>query len=274
MAFDFFDNLMSANLKGTEWLGEVEDNQDPEFAGRCKVRVFGLFDGTERDEVPNSPYRISTEDLPWCYPANGNFFGSGDSKGSGNLSVPKKGSKVKIRFNGGNLYAPEYFAVQDINEDLISDIKDSYENSHVILYDKDQDLKILYKVNLGFQIYYRGSNITINPDSNITIEHKETQSIIELTGGTINITANSTINLTSNSKIEAESSESILNGNTSTKLGPSPQFSAVMAEPLWAFLKILASAVDAKIPLTPTTMVSQAEAFESISTSKNVKISP
>lgn len=274
MAFDFFDNMLSSNLRGTEWVGEVEENNDPEFAGRCKVRIFGILDGTEDDKNINSPYKIPTEDLPWCYPSNGIFFASGDSKGSGNLSVPKKGSKVKVRFSGGNLYAPEYFAVQDTNEEMAADLKDSYLDSHVILYDKEQDLKILYKPNLGVQIYHRGSNMTINPDSSITIEHKDTQSIVELVGGTINITANSTVNITSNTKIEAVSSESILNGNTVTKLGPSPEYSAILAEPLWAFLKILSTAVDAKLPSTPSTMASQAEAFEAISTSKNVKISP
>ena len=123
-------------------------------------------------------------------------------------------------------------------------------------------------------MFYKGSKIMINPDSSITIEHKETQSIIELVGGTINITANSTVNITSNSKIEAVTSEAIFNGNNSTKLGPSPQYSGVLAEPLWAFLKILAGAIDAKLPSTPSAMSSQAEAFESLSTSKNVKLSP
>lgn len=274
MALDFFSSLLSSNLRGTEWLGEVEDNLDPEFAGRCKVRIFGLLDGTENDKIENSPYKIPTEHLPWCYPATGTVFAGGDSKGAGNLSVPKVGAKVKVRFNGGNPYAPEYFGVQDINEDLTSEISDSYVDSHVILYDKDQDLKILYKDNLGIQIFLRGSNITINPDSSITIEHAATESIIELQGGTINITANSTINVTSNTKIEAVSSESILNGSDVTKLGPSPSYSAVLAEPLWAFLKILSAAVDAKLPMTPSAMVSQAESFEAISTSKNVKVSP
>ena len=274
MAFDFFDNKFSSNLRGTEWLGSVEDNNDPNFSGRCKVRVFGVFDGTNDDTVENSPYVINTNDLPWCYPANGIFFGSGKSMGAGNLSVPKIGSKVKVRFNGGHLYAPEYFAIQDVNLEMADDLKDSYVDSHVILYDKDQQLKILYKKSLGFQIFYQGSNMTINPDASITIEHKDTQSLIELIGGTINITANSTINITSNSKIEAVTSEGIFNGNVSTKLGPSPQFSAVLAEPLWAFLKMLASAIDAKLPSTPSAMSSQAAAYESISTSKNVKISP
>jgi hypothetical protein len=275
MAFNFFDNLALMNLRGTEWLGEVEDNNDPDCTGRCKVRVFGLFDGTEKDmQSSSSPFRISTSDLPWCYPATGMFFASGDSKGAGNISIPKVGSKVKVRFNGGNLYAPEYFAIQDTNEEMTSELKDSYLDSHVILYDKDQDLKILYKKNLGIQIYFQGSNFTINPDASVTIEHKNTESIIELVGGTINITANSTINITSNTKINAESSESIFNGNNVTKLGPAANYSAVLSEPLWTFLKILASAVDAKNPTTPGAMSSQAEAFESISTSKNVKLSP
>jgi hypothetical protein len=274
MAFDFFDNLSAQNLIGTEWMGIVEENNDPDFAGRCKVRIFGLLDGREDDKKDSSPFKISTEDLPWCYPANGIFFASGENKGAGNLSVPKMGSRVKVKFNGGNLYAPEYNFVQDVNEEMSADIKDSYLDSHVLLFDKDQELKILYKPNLGIQIFHKGSNITINPDSSITIEHKDTQSIIELVGGTVNVVANSTINITSNTKIQAESSESIFNGNTVTKLGPSPQYSAVMAEPLWTFLKILATAVDAKFPPSPSAMSSQAEAFESLSTSKNVKISP
>jgi len=274
MDFNFYGNLLSSNLKGTEWLGEVEDNADPDFSGRCKVRIFGLLDGKEDDKKDSSPYNITTENLPWCHAATGLIFASGDSKGAGNLSVPKIGSKVKVRFNGGNLYAPEYFAIQDINEDMTKEINDSYVDSHVLLYDKDSELKILYKNNLGIQIFLRGSNMTINPDSSITIEHKDTQSIIELIGGTINIHANSTVNISSNSKIEAVSSESILNGSTVTKLGPSPSYSAMLAEPTWAFLKMLAAAVDAKYPTTPSAMASQAESFESISTSKNVKLSP
>jgi hypothetical protein len=149
------ESIFGPQLKGTEWLGEVEDNNDPEFSGRCKVRIFGVFDGMEKDFSPTpTPYIIPTSELPWCYPANGIFFASGSSKGAGNLSVPKIGSKVKVRFNGGNLYAPEYFAIQDANEDMTSEIKDSYLDSHVILYDKEQDLKVLYKKNLGFQIFY------------------------------------------------------------------------------------------------------------------------
>lgn len=260
------------NLVNTEWMGIVEDNNDPQYSGRCKVRVFGLFDGKIDDKKDDSEYKIPTDNLPWSYPTTGVIFASGE--GAGNLSVPKVGSKVKIKFSGGNLYAPEYYALQDVNVDLIDEISDSYQNAHVLLYDKEQDLKIVYKESIGMQIYYQGSNITINPDSSITIEHKDTKSIIELVNGTINVVANSTINLTSNTKIQAETSEAIVNGNTSTKLGPSPVYSAVLSEPLWMFLKMMAAAIDAKMPSTPGVMTAQADAFESISTSKNVRVSP
>ena len=255
------------------WLGEVEDDNDPEFLGRCKVRVFGLFDGKEDDISTNeSTYKITTKDLPWCYPASSQIFASGG--GAGSISIPKKGSRVKVVFSGGNIYSPEYITIQDVNEDLVKELQDSYKNAHVLLYDKEQELKILYKENLGVQIYLKGSNVTINPDASITIEHKDTQSIIELVGGTINVTANSTINITSNTKIQADSTDSTLSGSAITKLGPSPKFSAMLAEPTWTFLKILAAAIDAKLPNTPGAMTSQAETFEKISTSKNVKISP
>ena len=38
------------NLTNTEWMGIVEDNEDPQYSGRCKIRVFGLFDGTVDDK--------------------------------------------------------------------------------------------------------------------------------------------------------------------------------------------------------------------------------
>lgn len=272
-SFSFLEKVMSVNLSSTEWTGEVEDNEDPEKQGKCRVRIFGLFDGKENDDDENSSYVIPTEDLPWAQPAGSAFF-SGKKGGAGSLSIPKVGSKVKVKFSGGNIYAPEYISVQDVNEALANEISDSYQNSHVLLFDEDEDLKVFYKPNKGFEIFFKGSHLTINPDKSITIEHDASQSIIELQGGTINITANSTINITSSSKIEAQSSESILNGTVTTKLGPAPAFSAVLAEPLWSFLAILASAVDAKLPSTPGVLSSQVASFKTLSTSKNVKVSP
>jgi hypothetical protein len=249
------------------------DNNDPEFAGRCRVRVYGLFDGTNDLDNPDSGFTIPNQDLPWAYPAASNIFGGGENKGAGSVSIPKVGTKVKIRFSSGNIYCPEYVAIQDLNEAVINEVKASYQNAHVLFFDEDEKAKIVYTPAKGLEIFHKDSHIVINPDSSITIEHKETKSIIELVGPNINITANSTVNVTANSKVQIEASESILNGSSVTKLGPAPAYSAVLAEPLWTFLAMLASAVDAKLPTTPGIMTQQAASFQQLSTSTNVKLS-
>jgi hypothetical protein len=265
--------IESEDLLSSDWIGEVVDNNDPEYSGRCRVRVFGKFDGTNNIDDPNSGFVIPDDHLPWAYPAGSAIFGGGEGKGAGSLSVPKVGTKVKIRFSGGNIYAPEYTAVQDLNQAVIDEVKASYQNAHVLFYDEDEKTKIVYTPAKGLEMFHKDSHIVINPDSSITIEHKDTSSIIELVGSNINITANSTVNITANSKVQSEASECVVNGTSVTKLGPAPGYSAVLAEPLWTFLKILASAVDAKLPSTPGVLTNQAASFEQLSTSKNVRLS-
>ena len=41
------------------WYGVVEDVDDPEFLGRCKVRCIGYHPSKNKNTVP-------TEDLPWA----------------------------------------------------------------------------------------------------------------------------------------------------------------------------------------------------------------
>lgn len=270
---EFQDFLFKDDLTSGDCVGEVVDNNDPEFAGRCKIRIYGKFDGTSDPDAPPGTFDIPIDDLPWAYPAGSNIFGGGKGKGAGSLSVPKIGSRVKVRFSGGNIYSPEYFAVQDLNEKVIEEVRTSYQNSHVLFYDEDERVKIVYTPDKGFEIFHKDSHIVINPNSSITIEHQDSKSIIELIGPNINITCNSTVNITSNSSIQLESSECVTNGTSSTKLGPAPAYSAVLAEPLWTFLKIMASAIDAKLPTTPGILTSQAASFEQLSTSKNVKLS-
>lgn len=270
---EFIKYLDRDDLVSQEFLGEVVDNNDPEFSGRCKVRVFGKFDGRENFDNSASAFSIPTEDLPWAYPSGHTVFGGGSSQGAGSLSVPKVGSKVKIKFSGGNLYAPEYIALQDLNQGVIDEVSASYQNATVLYYDEDENAKVVYTQAKGLEIFHKDSHIVINPDSSITIEHKDTSSIIELVGSNINITANSTVNITANSKVQSQASECVMNGTSITKLGPAPAYSAVLAEPLWTFLKIMASAVDAKLPSTPGVLSSQATSFEQLSTSKNVKLS-
>lgn len=249
-----------ADLRDRIWVGKVVDNDDPEKLGRCRIKVFSLMDDIEDGNVP------------WAFPVTNGMFAGGPG-GFGSISIPKIGTIVRVQFSEGNLYSPEYYGIQTINRAMQADISDTYLNSHVLAYDEDEQMKVFYTPGKGLELFHKDSHITINPDSSITIEHKDSQSIIELVGTNINITANSTINITSNSLIKAESTEVNMNGSATTKLGPAPMYSAVLAEPLWAFLKMLAGAVDAKLPSTPGAMVGAASSFEQLSTSKNVKVS-
>jgi len=267
-------------LSQGSFVGRVVDNDDPNREGRCRIMVFGVFDFEEpvydknNKPIPGQTKRteLKKEDIPWAYPKNNNFFAGGEG-GFGNLSVPKIGAIVSVNFCDGNIYSPEYSSIININTDMQAAISASYLNSHVFGWDQDEELKVYYTPDIGMEISLKDSHITINPDTSITIEHSGSESIIELVGPNINITCNSSINLASNSLIRAESTEVAMNGSAVTKLGPAPTYSAVLAEPLWAFLKSLATAVDGKLPSTPGVYSSQASAFEQLSTSKNVKVS-
>ena len=46
------NNIFEQNLYNSEWMGEIVDNKDPEFRGRCKIKIFGIFSFEEEsDEI-------------------------------------------------------------------------------------------------------------------------------------------------------------------------------------------------------------------------------
>jgi muramidase (phage lysozyme) len=46
-------------------MGVVEDNNDPQLLGRCRVRCFGIH--------PTDTTKVPTEDLPWAYVVSGTY---------------------------------------------------------------------------------------------------------------------------------------------------------------------------------------------------------
>lgn len=85
--------------------GVVEDNNDPEKLGRCRIRIWGLHtDQINPDELQGIP----TSNLPWSEPCLGLIEGS--VSGHGCFSVPLQGSHVFLFFEGGNWESPRYFA--------------------------------------------------------------------------------------------------------------------------------------------------------------------
>lgn len=251
-------DFLTKDLHDNDWIGVVSNNVDPLYSGRCQIRVFRLMDS------------IPGEDLPWAVPVNSTLFG-GD--GAGSLSVPKIGQIVRVQFNNGDIYAPEYTTIQNIDTELIETIKEDYDGTHVLAFDPDEGLNIIYQRNLGIQIFYRESFIQISPDSMITIQHANQESLIQMEGDKTYITTKNEVNIAAGAKVEVTGDEVIAAGNRTTKVGPGPYYHAVLAEVLFPLLQTMATALDAKMPATPGVNVGLVEQAKQAATSSNVLIS-
>ena len=244
------------------YLGVIEDANDERKEGRCRIRVFGVH-----DDIP-------VDDLPWAFPTQKSTF-FGQEGGAGSISIPKIGSLVSVKFNGGNKYSPEYNGIHELEESVKEELGKSgeYAGTHIMLFDGDEELKIWFTINKGLTIQLKGSKINIGQDKAITIEHADSSSSIELRGGEINVTSNSTINLTSGSEIETTSNDVWINGNF-VKVGHGPVTgSAVLGDPLFILLSAMATAIDAKLPSTPGALLGIVETARSGILSSTVKVS-
>ena len=250
--------LTKDDLRSMMFLGTVVDSNDPTHTGRCRIRVFGMFDDLNDDE------------LPWAQPQFGLSFGK--NGGSGALSVPRVGTVLNVQFDNGSIYSPVFFAIQEPAPDLVNEITNSYENAQSLIYDGIEDLKIYYTKEKGLTLWLKHSRINIANDNSITVEHKDTKSIIELRGPVITVASDSEVNITGQSRVKIDSAEVWVHGKE-TKVGNQPAYSAVLAEPLWAFLKVLSATVDAKQYATPGAMSGACATAEQLATSQTVKVS-
>jgi len=241
-----------------DWLGIVINPKDPTFSGRAQVKVLGIMDG------------IKNEHLPWAVPINSTIFAG---NGAGSLSIPKIGQFVRVQFNNGDISAPEYTTIQNIDTDLIQRIKDDYDGTHVLLYDPVEELTVIFQKQSGFQIFHKESFIQITPDTIITLSTPTNDSIIQMDGDVTNITTKNEVKIAAASKVEVTADEVVVSGSQKTKVGPGPYYHAILAEPIWSLLSTLATALDAKMPVTPGVNVGLVEAAKQAATSTNVLIS-
>jgi hypothetical protein len=253
----------SEDLIDKAFLGTVEDANDPKKEGRCRIRIFGIHGES-----------LPLEALPWAYPKQKSLYFGQDGKAAA-ISIPKEGSVVTVKFDNGNIYSPEYYSVQELADDIKEELQKEgeYHGSHFLLFDGDEELKIWFTREKGISMQLKGSRVNIGQDKVITIEHNETQSIIELKGSEINITADSKITATSQSSIELNSNSIWVNGN-SVRVGPNAiKGAAVMGDQLSLVLTALATAVDAKFPPTPGATTGTVESMKPTYLSKTVTIS-
>lgn len=105
--------------------GLIVDNKDPLYQGRAKVRVFGLYDD------------IEDEDIPWAEQSSNLIFAGGN--GGGAISIPKEGTVVGVDFDGQNQYNIYYYFIHSYSPEMLAEIRDSYEGAHVLLYDTEAE---------------------------------------------------------------------------------------------------------------------------------------
>lgn len=150
-------NRDMADLRDKQFLGVVELIDDPRKEGRARVRVYSIHDD------------LVAEDIPWAYPKNkGLFFGQLGRAGS--ISIPKVGSIVAVRFDNGNPYSPEYFAIHELAQDVKDELNTEYDGTHIILFDGDRELKLWFSVSKGLTLLVSGASINLAPDNLITIK--------------------------------------------------------------------------------------------------------
>lgn len=88
------------------YLGVVEDNNDPDEAGKVAVRIAGLH---SPEKTKSDMGGIPTSELPWALPMMP-IVGGGVS-GLGYNGVPRQGDWVAIFFVGGDHNHPVYMGV-------------------------------------------------------------------------------------------------------------------------------------------------------------------
>ena len=141
------------------FIGTVEDNNDPTFNYRVKVRIDLMH-----------PDTISTDQLPWAAKVDSSFMGMDSSSLS--HSIPEVGSKVLVLAVGSNINSLVYLGCLYKKTD-ITPSGDDYLNCYGI-YDKDGNYIKLDKIQ---KLIWEGKinidkitemNITVNGNVNLT----------------------------------------------------------------------------------------------------------
>jgi hypothetical protein len=218
-------DLRTDNLKGSQWIGIVEDINDDLFEGRCKVRVLGKMDQRVDLEDPASDFILPTQALPWARPSVASSGGS--QSGSGTFSVPKLGTVLRVTFDNGNYYSPVYHESIYPSNELKTEIQNSYPNSHILIYDtafgltgggneevtnerEGESIKVFFTEEKGLVMDYTTTAgptvINIKPDNSIEITNANGDSIVMLNDGNITFThsAKFIINSTDNTEINCK----------------------------------------------------------------------
>lgn len=134
-------------LKNSEFVGIVEDNEDPDKKQRLRIRVPFLH-GTVND--------IPTSSIPWANPKR-------DLNGL-SFSIPDKAKVVNVYFPDGNLYYPIYDSAEHLNINLQKKIEEysgeDYTNFIALLYNHNSQIYIDNQKGLFIRYKFNELNIS------------------------------------------------------------------------------------------------------------------
>lgn len=295
--------LKADNLKGSQWVGIVENTDDDLFEGRCKIRVYGKMDQRQDPEDPQSAYVMPTDSLPWARPSVASSGGS--NSGSGTFSVPKIGTILRVTFDNGNYYSPVYHESLYPSDETRAEIEAAYPNSHVLIYDtafgltgdlqsgnpevtnerEGEHIKVFFTEEKGLMMDYTTTEgpttINIKPDNSVEIINANGDSIVMLNDGnitfthsaqfTINSGADTVINADTNTVVNCVDAKINASGETHVnspriKLGEAAAESVIKGDTFRAWVDGHTHVGNLGAPTSPPIVPSTASAYSSKNT--------
>jgi len=187
------------------YLGVIVDINDPLKQGRAKVRVFGIFDDLE------------VEDIPWAEPGTASeYFGGG--KGGGAVSVPRLDAVVYCSFESENYYKIYFDIIKEFSPDLVEEMNEenSYEGFHSLIYDSEAQpgsLKLFYSRKKGLNFELGDAKVQLD-----TQNGGELRVVIKMGDDEIRMENNKVIINSLNIELGEGAIESVIKGDTFKKI--------------------------------------------------------
>lgn len=147
---EFINAIEDSRYRNT-YMGYVEENNDPDQEGKCRIRVYSIFGDIDKAKIP------------WAVPKQ-SFVGST----VGSFVVPKIGTLVEVTFRDGNIYNPEY-SFKMFNKNQLPDERSEDYPDTVIIWSSDSGDYVKYnRKTLQYQ-FRHASGVIFNIDKNANI---------------------------------------------------------------------------------------------------------
>lgn len=128
-----------------EYVGIVEDAEDPNMQGRLRVRVPELYGD------------VAAESLPWAQPQHG--FGGGSDYGQ--FMIPPKGSKVLIKLWRGHSWFPVWQATHYFLKEAPEEARITPPDNYVLIKTPKKSLIDLHDGNSYIRVKDSAGNFII-----------------------------------------------------------------------------------------------------------------